>query len=252
MTYEQRDKERFFERTDINQTNKQHVKEFFRGYNCAKTSEAKFYKWLPYVLTQTKDMKKAMNNEKKLKDIFNNLHSKLRPSGYKTVLTTAKTFCRELNKGIAPDTFSRVKQLTKQEKKQLLRAENPDYKTFSWEDGQKIAEQTNSIQLKALVLTELDGGLRPAELEGLNYADAKKDGKFIFLDIKKTKTAERREVILFKSAPFLNRWLDMHPTKKEDDPLWIMESVGKSGRYRFSKEVVRFNYDAIRQTLRRL
>ncbi|MDP3765303.1 MAG: site-specific integrase [Nanoarchaeota archaeon] len=252
MSYEQRDKERFFERADISKTNKEYVKDFFKGYNCAKTSEAKFYKWLPYVLTQCKDIKATMHNEAELKEIFNKIHSKLKPSGYKTTLTTTKTFCRELNKGIAPETFSRVKQLTKQEKKLLLRAENPNYKTLSWEDGLKICEQTNSLQLKTLVLTELDGGLRPAELEGLNYGDAKKDGKFIFLSINKTKTADPRDVILFKSAPYLNRWLDMHPTKKDNDPLWLIENVSKSSLYNGKDKVLRFNYDAIRQTLRRM
>lgn len=193
-----------------------------------------------------------MHNEAELKEIFNKIHSKLKPSGYKTILMTAKTFCRELNKGIVPETFARVKQLTKQEKKQLLRANNSDYKTLSWEDGLKIAEQTNSIQLKSLVLTQLDGGLRPAELEALNYGDAKKDGKFIFLSINKTKTAEPRDVILFKSAPYLNRWLDMHPTKKDNSPLWLIENVSKSSLYRKGINNLRFNYDAIRQTLRRM
>ncbi len=250
MAYEQRDKELFFERGNISTINKNYVREFFKGFNCAKTSESKFYRWLPYVLSQCNNIKVTMKNERQLKDIFNRIHAKLRPAGYKTVLTTTKTFCKELNNGIVPESFARVKQLTKQEKKLLLRVESPDYKTLSWEDGIRISEQTNSLQLKALILTQLDAGLRPSELEGLNYGDAKKDGQFIFLKIKKTKTAEPRDVILFKSAIYLNRWLDLHPTRKDNDPLWINENVSKSSVLRGTNKIMRASYDAVRQRLR--
>src|SRR3989338_7649546 len=121
MAYEERLKAKFFENEDISKTNKDYVTKFFKGYNCAKSSEGKFYSWLPYVIAQTNDIMQTVNNESEMIDIFDSLHKKLKPAGYKTATDVAKTFCRELNKGVVPETFNRIKKLTKQEKMHLLR-----------------------------------------------------------------------------------------------------------------------------------
>ena len=252
MAYEARDRERFFERKDISDKNKQHLKDFFLGFNTTPQGESKFYKWLPYLLTQCDDLKTAMHDEREMKRMFNHIHRKLSVSSYRTIFTSAKTLCREMNGGKAPETFDRVKQLTKDEKRKLLRANNPDYQVLSWEEALKIAEMTNSVQVKALIMTQMEGGLRPGELEALNFNDAVKDGKFIFLKIHKSKTGKPREVTLYQAAPYLNRWLDAHPDKTSGTPLWIMENLEQSSLHHGKRDIVRYTYDAMRQMLRRL
>ncbi len=234
-------KESFNAREDISQANKDYVTAFFKGYNCADTSIVKFYSWLPYVLTQTNDIKQTMNNETELIDIFDKLHKKLGPSGYKTASDVTKTFCRELNKGKVPEAFERIKKLTTQEKEQFKRINKEGYYTLSWEDGQKITKETNSQQIKSMILTQLDSGMRPSELEGLNYGDVKRDGKFIILHISKSKTGGKRDIVIYRSAPMLNRWLQLHPTKEPSDPLWIMENKTKSSTYRANEKRVNEN-----------
>ena len=246
--------ESFNAREDISQTNKDYVTAFFKGYNCADTSIVKFYSWLPYLLTQTNDIKQTMNNEVELIDIFDKLHKKLGASGYKTASDVAKTFCRELNKGKVPEAFERIKKLTTQEKEQFKRINKEGYYTLSWEDGKKITDQTNSQQIKSMILTQLDSGMRPSELEALNYGDVKRDGKFIILHISKSKTGGKRDIVIYRSAPMLNRWLNLHPTKEPSDPLWIMENKSRSSTYRAGEDekIPRYKYHAIKQMFKRL
>ncbi len=247
-------KESFNLRKDISQANKDYVEDFFKGYNCADSSMIKFYSWLPYLLTHTNDIKRTMNNEAELIDIFDKLHKKLGPSGYKTASDVAKTFCRELNKGKVPEAFERIKKLTTQEKQQFKRINKEGYYNLSWEDGQKIAKETNSQQIKSMILCQLDSGMRPSELEALNYIDAERDGKFIIIHIRKSKTGEKRDIVLYRSAPMLNRWLQSHPTKNANDPLWIMENKSRSSTYRAGedKKIPRYKYHAIKQMFNRL
>ena len=255
--YEERLKAKFNSNEKISQTNKKHVKDFFNsGYNCTKTTEGKFYSWLPYILTKTTDIKKTMEDEKELVKVFNQIHKDLSPSGYTTVFWVTKTLCKFLKNGNNkkksqyPEAFESVKELSKIEKKQLKRVNQEGYKTLSWEDGLKICKQTNSVQLKAMILCQLDGGLRPSELEALNYEDTKKEGKFITLHIKAGKTAEPRDVVLFRSAPSVSRWLELHP--KKEGALWLMEDKTRSSSYREGNKDLRYRYAAIKQTFRRL
>ncbi len=251
MAYEQRRKELFFERKDVSQKNKGYVEDFFLGYNCAKTTEGRFYSWLPYFLRKTPDVKKTMLDTKEMQKIFNELHRDLSPSSYRTVQTTVKTLCKVLNNGEIPEAFKHIMYLTKQEKKKLARINKKGYKTLSWKDGLKMAEIQNNMMYKALIMTELDGGLRPAELEALDYGDCKKDGKFIILNISESKTGEARDVLIYRAASFLNRWLQLHPTKKKSDPLWIMQNQNMSSKYRKNPKLMRLDYDAMRQCIAR-
>lgn len=276
-------KQKFHERKDISNVNKDHFINFFKGYNCAPASAEKLCNFLPYVLSKCDDVVATMNNEAELVAIFDDLYSTprpdkklkdkvdkkgkvieegkivkgkiLSPSSYKIILDCTKTFCRRLNNDILPDTFKRVKQLTKKDKAGLMRVNKKGYKTYTWEDALKIAEQTNSIQLKALVLSQLEGGLRPKELESLDYSDVKQDGKFFVFSIygDESKTARGRKVVLFHAAPYLRRWLDMHPTKHDPkSPLWVMEHNKHGADYRKGGKNNRYKYQAIKQAVKRL
>ena len=37
-----------------------------------------------------------------------------------------------------------------------------------------------------------------------------------------------RDVVLFKSVPYVQKWLQAHPSKEKNAPLWIIEDIKKS------------------------
>jgi len=250
--YYDKPRQRFEANKKISKVNKQYVEDFFKSYNCAESTAARVYSYLPYFLEQTKDAKKAIKSHETMATIFDNIHKKLSPAAYQIAKDTTKAFVKRLNENAVPDTWQSIKKLTKNEKKRLKRISRDDYKMMSWEDGLKMCRLTTSQQMKALVQVELEGGFRPGELEGLNYGDCTKDKKFIVIHVKPGKTGEARDVLLYRAAPSLNRWLDMHPTKKKTDPLWLIENPEMSSLSRNNKGQTRYNYYAIKQILRRL
>jgi len=243
-------KERYERNNKISQVNKDHVKNFLKSYNVADSTLAKFYDFITYFLERTQDAEKTIKSREDMAGIFEELHKKLGPSGYETVRIVTRRFARWLNEDEVPKSFKAIKKLTKQEKKKLKRVNNPKYETLTWKDGLDIAKETNSIQLKSMILTELAAGLRPEELFNLDYNNAVRDGKFIILKILETKTAEPRDVVIYKAAPYLSRWLDMHPFKK--GPLWIMENKLKSSKYRKDGEGLRYTYSAAKKRIKNL
>ncbi len=242
--------ERRFNNKEISEVNKAHVKKFLKSYNVADSTLAKFYDFITYFLERTPNAEKTIQSREEMAEIFEELHEKLGPSGYETVRIVTRRFARWLNEDEVPKSFKAIKQLTKAEKKKLKRVNNSKYETLTWNDGLDMAKQTNSIQLKAMILSELDGGLRPEELFSLDYNNAVRDGKFIVLKIDETKTAEPREVVIYKAAPYLSRWLEMHPLKK--GPLWLMESKLKSSKYRKDGEGLRYTYSAAKKRIKSL
>ncbi len=105
---------------------------------------------------------------------------------------------------------------------------------IKWEEGIELSKATPSIQMKAVILTQLDGGFRPSELIDLNYGDIEIKKDFIICNVKDGKTGSRT-VILFRGVPYLVRWLQNHPTKKSNDPLWVSER----------DNITRYNYAAL-------
>ena len=108
---------------------------------------------------------------------------------------------------------------------------------ITWEDGLKLIKQSNSIQIKAVLMTQLDGGFRPSEFIDLKYGDCERKKDFILVSIKDGKKGSRI-VTLYKSVPFLFAWMQAHPTKKSNDPLWIQEK-NTNGK------IVTFHYPAL-------
>jgi len=241
---------RFNENNKISKANKKHVEKFLKSYNVEDSTLAKFYDFITYFLEETKDAKKTIQSRDEMAAIFEKIHKKLGPSGYETTRIVTRRFIRWLNEDEVPKSFKAIKKLTQKEKKKLKRVNNPKYETLTWQDGLDMIKQTNSIQLKTMILTELAAGLRPEELFSLDYNNVIRDGKFIILKIEETKTAEPREVVVYKAAPYLSRWLEMHPFKK--GPLWIMENKLKSSKYRKDGENLRYTYSAAKKRIKNL
>jgi integrase len=244
--------QRFYANKDISEVNKRYVTEYYKTHNVAESTKGKDYSYFPYFLKGIKDIKREIRHNGKIAERFDNLHKKLSASSYKICLDVSKPFFRWINGNVLPTSYSYIKKLTDKEKKTMARVNKPGYKTLSWQDGLKIIEVTNSIQYKAMVMTQLDGGFRPNELIQLDYGDCKKDNKFIICHVKESKTGEKRDVVIYNAASYLNRWLQMHPTKNPKDPLWMMENKNMSSIFRAGERNTRITYDGMRQTLRRL
>jgi len=238
--------ERFFSRDEVNATNKEYVRKFLDAYDVSPARLSIFFKHIPHLLEHTPDIKKNMLNSDKINKIFKELRGRLSPSYYATVVNISKRFVRWVNDGELPEGFKDVNGISKKEQKRKL---NPN-DMISWEDGLNLAKAISSMQIKAAILTQLDGGFRPSEFIDLNYGDIETKKDFIVANVKQGKTGAR-PVILFRCVPYLMRWLKLHPTRKADDPLWIMEfqkKGGKKGEY----EIRKYQYPALSKRVREL
>jgi len=243
-------KQRLYSRQDISKTNKKYLDKFFDGYAVSPARIKIFCKHIHYLMKIHNDIKAAMTDKDRINKEFRQLREELSQNYYNTVVNVSNRFVRWLNDGVKPKGFVDIKEIGK--KKERRRKLSRD-DMVTWEDGLRIIKQTNSVQFKALLMTQLDGGFRPSELVDLNYGDIDvKPKDFFIAHIKDGKTGER-DTILFKSVPFLQRWLQLHPTKKKSDPLWITEYPLNSHRKDAqSKDINRYQYSAIRKRITEL
>ena len=92
---------------------------------------------------------------------------------------------------------------------------------FSYEDIQKILDQTQSIRRKAMISTLSEGALRPHELLSLRVGDVEFTDWGCRINIPKSKTV-KRPIPLFYSAPLLAQYLNTHPQRTTAlSPLWL-------------------------------
>ena len=78
-----------------------------------------------------------------------------------------------------PKGFKDIKGIPKIKQKRKLNPED----MVTWEDGEKLINSTNSMQLKAVLATQLDGGFRPSEFIDLKYGDIIQKNDFIIVSI---------------------------------------------------------------------
>lgn len=121
---------------------------------------------------------------------------------------------------------------------------------LSWEDGELIASAACNIQMAAITLTQLDCGFRPSEFIDLNYGDVRVKTGMAILQVSQGKTGPRA-VIAHRCVPVLLKWLDAHPTKRANDPLWIAEgSIGSDSTGRLGAR--RYAYPSMSKRLREI
>lgn len=122
---------------------------------------------------------------------------------------------------------------------------------ITWKEGEHLSLFTHSIQLKALLLVQIDCGFRPREIANLRYGDvAKRDGLAI-IRVHSGKTG-RRIVLLRRAIIPLEAWLQAHPTKDPQDPLWVMEYPTLSRSTSKTTGLSAYTYSAMAQRIKRL
>lgn len=231
----------FFSDDKLSEKNKQHARKFFDAYNVSPARRNIVLKHLPLLLRETEDIKELMQDREAVNKLFKRLRSELGNSYYSTLVNCSLMFVRWLNDGEKPKGFKDIKSLSKDKQKRELKPRD----MITWEDGEAMAKQTTSTQLKALIFTQLDGGFRPSELVDLNYGDVERKKEVLIVSVGKNHKTGARNVILYDCAPYLSRWLEEHPTKKANDPLWLQEHNTRG-------IILRYEYPALQKRIRLL
>jgi integrase len=173
------------------------------------------------------------------------MREKYKPNFLQTQINVGRSMVRWWNDGDTPKGWKDVKSVPREKQKRDLRPED----MLTWEDGKMLADATNSIQIKAIIMVQLDGGFRPSEFVDIKFKDVKIKKTFAIIHIPRPKTGKPRDVILFKSVPYLQKWLNNHPKPKGDSPLWVTEYVDLNKRKSDAK-VKQYEYPAIVKRLK--
>ena len=210
----------------VSSLNKEHLIRFLKGYkNVSFARKRIFVAHIHKLLRDTTDIEKDMMDRDLINSLFERYETECSRAYYGTIVNVSLRFVRWIydKDGQKPTGFKDIKNIGKG---QSLRNITPE-DMLSWEDAGMLAAQTNSIQMKAILYTQLDGGFRPSEFVDLNYGDIQTRGKYAIVRVRKGKTGSR-DVLLYHAVPRLQAWLTVHPTKKPDDPLWMIEDANKS------------------------
>jgi len=217
----------FFESNKVSNENKQLMKEFLNVYDVSWARKEIFMNHIIIFLSKVNGLQKDIHDPGKINRIFKQLRDNYSPNYYNTIVNVSNRFVKWINDGVKPKGFKDIKGISKSKQKRNLKPDD----MLSWQDGEKLISSTNSIQIKAIVAIQLDGGFRPSEFIDLSYGDIKQKGEFMIAHVKDGKTGNRN-VILWRSVPHLSRWLQNHPTKRRQDPLWIQEN-GNMKKYQY-------------------
>lgn len=106
----------------------------------------------------------------------------------------------------------------------------------------KMMQVCTNSRDRAMLFTFFETGARKSELLTLRKSDLLAD-EYGFVVIINGKTGERR-VRLIEAAPDLRIWLNDHPDKRPDAPLWVSFANKNYGK-RIHKESVRHIFQAI-------
>lgn len=217
-----------FSNPKISDANKKIIKKFLVIYDVSDARKDIFLRHIQFFLSRIDDANEAMKSRDIINSVFYDLRNKLSTNVYVTVVNVTKRLLRWLNDGSTPIGFKDIKPIPKAK---LLRKLNTE-DMVNWEDGLKMIAKTNSVQFKAIIATQLDGGFRPSEFSDLNLNDISFKKEFCVVHIRNGKTGPRN-VILWRAVPYLIRWYQNHPGKKKD-PLWVQEYGTKSNIKRCS------------------
>lgn len=225
---------RLKENPKISAKNKADFEKYLQGIEVSPARLGIIACHIRFVFEALPDVVGTMHDRDLVNKTYKNLRNKLTPGYFETVKKVGKAFVRWHNDGETPKGWVDIRNGGKDVQKRDLTPKD----MVTWEDGLKLADASGSVQFKAIILTQLDAGMRPSEFIGLRYGDIEIKKGFAVARVN-GKTG-KRSVILFKSVPHLRRWLDMHPTKVDTDPLWVSEkSKGRAEPYKYHSVLAR-------------
>jgi integrase len=235
--------------TNISQANLNYLKKFLKQYDVSTARKGIFYRSIRTLFQYSKDFKKEMHSREDLNEIYSKIRARgTSPSVNQTIMSCARTLAIWLNEGTKPKGFADIK-FSKKKYKRKLQAKD----MISWEDILEVVKKTKSVQLQAILTTLLDGSFRPSEFTNIKYGDVDISNK-PFIEIEVDGKTGERSVWLFRSVSYLAKWINAHPTKKQNDPLWIIETPFQSRRKDKSipQKNANYEYQAIQKRIRTL
>ncbi len=210
-----------------------------------------FFKHIGWLLCETKDIKQDMHDSQIINRIFNKIkktkiinkvtHSEktISDSYYGTIVNCSLMFVRFLNSGDKPKGFGNIANIGKNKQKRDLDEDD----MITWDDGLKMAQQTTSVQLKALEMTLLDLSARPSEIIDMTKNSVKKDGDYLKITLR-GKTG-KRTFLTYNCVPYLLAWINAHPSDDDNAPLWIQEKNTNG-------VIIKFKYPALKKRIKQL
>jgi len=126
--------------------------------------------------------------------------------------------------------------------KETIKPNEMETKTTLTDDEVKaLIQASNDPMVRAFISLEDEIGARPAEILNLRVGDIVKDENDVIVNIRQGKTGYR-SIPIIKSVSLLFQWLEIHPLKDTNVPLWI----NKSNHNRFQK----WSYPACKKSLK--
>jgi len=250
----------FSELKTISEKNKAIIKDFLVSYETSRSSArvSLFLRHIRKFLEKTPDVESLIYSAKdhtpkefekvkeyrlKVDRIFNTLKNEIGLNYYATVVNVSLMLVKNLHNDTLPDSFKQIKRVEKKKQKRHLKSSD----MWAWEDGLKASNTTNNIQSKAIILTQLDAGMRPSEFLDLNYGDVRVLKDVIALEDKATKNDKADPVILYRSVPYFLKWFNSHPTKNPNDPLWLIDKLNADDYKRYG--VKRLTYSGLNRKI---
>jgi integrase len=234
-----------FESKNISKRNKELLQRFLVSYDVSPARLSIFIERIRILLEMDDDVEAVLKDRDRINLLFRELRNKYAPATCNTFANVAIRFGRWLFEGELPVGLKDVAKLRSSKEKRDLDPSD----MISWEDGLMLGGKTISVQVKAIVLTQLDAGFRPSEFVDLNYGDVSVLDRVVVFHVRGGKTGSR-DVVAYRSAPHFLKWYNSHPTKKPEDPLWVREYFHPSRTNEYIVE--RYAYPAIRKRVRSL
>lgn len=215
----QRAEQKIFDNERISDATKRLLRRFLTAYDVSSARRLIFLqKIIPY-FEFFPEIESSLTDRDGVNEFFAGIRRKYAPATYATYINVVRCFMHWLNKGERPSSLCDLRQRGINYKtRRQLRPED----MHSWADGELLAATANNQQIAAIILTQLDCGFRPSEFIDLNYGDVQVSTGLAVFQIRDGKTGGR-SVVAHRCVPALLKWMEAHPTKRANDPLWITE-----------------------------
>gem|GEM_PF-1607206 len=236
--------QRVFDNPKIPDATKTILRRFLTAYDVSAARRQIFCDKIPPLLVSFDNIEDALTDRDAINEFFAALRKRYSPASYATYINVVRRFLSWLNRGERPQSLCDLRGRTIKGARRNLSPED----MLTWEDGCKIADAAFSVQLSAICLTQLDCGFRPSEFVDLNYGDVEVRTGLAVFHIRNGKTGSR-SVVAHRCVPVLLKWMDAHPTKRPEDPLWVVESELLDSHQQ-KLRIRRYAYPAMKKRLR--
>lgn len=218
------------EQAAIPQDARDKLAKFLEGYEVSAARLQIFCQNIERCFIINPDIHKQFNDKQALKTLFVKMGKQYSPATVSTSKAVLKTFLRWLNDGDVPKSFKEIKIESKSFKRDLKTSD-----MVTLDDAQKMLLGTTDPQLIAMLMVQLYCGFRPSEFIGIKYGDVHrlKNG----YSIQVTGKTGQRDVLMIAGAHHLTAWIAQHPTKKDDDPLWVRNAFGNFTKDRWGHAI---------------